>query len=260
MKNPTSECRKRDFRLFAATRGRPPMRGVILRKRFRLRAVRKIPGAGFRSRRTGRQASRPRCSRVRARVSCRPRPAELRACCDCVDHAGLRLWFVSRLQASSSAISPKPDRRLRGRKVAAHAPVALLCPLFAVCCSPPTLRPPPQSVARCLLFAACCPWFVACCLCLLFALRCPPFAARPPPSAARCLLPVVCLLLPVPTVRPLLPALRCPPSAARPPLPAVRCPPPPPVCRSLFAARGLSLVACAYCSPSAACYSLPILC
>ena len=60
-------ARKRDFRLFAATRGRPPMRGVILRKRFLLRAVRKIPGAGFRSRRTGRQASRPRCSRVRIR-------------------------------------------------------------------------------------------------------------------------------------------------------------------------------------------------
>ena len=104
---------------------------------------------------------------------------------------------------------------------------AFSCPLFAVCCSPPTLRPPPQSVARCLLFAACCPWFVACCLCLLFALRCPPFAARGPPRlplAVCCPWFVACCLC-------LLFALRCLLLSAHPLLTSA--------CHSLLSARRL---------------------
>ena len=88
-------------------------------------------------------------------------------------------WYKDTLNSAiSEARSPHPSRPCK--KSAAHRrSPAFSCPLFAVCCSPPTLRPPPQSVARCLLFAACCPWFVACCLCLLFALRCLLLSAHP---------------------------------------------------------------------------------
>lgn len=203
MKNPTSECRKRDFRLFAATRGRPPMRGVILRKRFRFEPFEKFPE---RDSVVGAQVGKRRDRDVPASgfdpadidvgvgedllLGEVARMARSRSCATTPRTTGslYRSFFrrmVQRYVKFGNFRSPVAASFAALQKVRSAPPVTgLLLPavrrlLFAVCCSPPTLRPPPQSVARCLLFAACCPWFVACCLCLLFALRCLLLSAHP---------------------------------------------------------------------------------